>query len=292
MIKEKYLPLTLEVYKKQEKLRIFQVKNLKEFQKKSRQFKRAVNPKIKKIDKILGMDVWLVNGAVIRSQIDVDFTCGGHEYRYLYIPHDEIWIDNALNNEDINPTIWHEIIERHLMERGADYSAAHEYACGLEIGMRKKQEFFLPVGNVNQITNYACGAAALKIVLDYYNLNLSQEKIMKLARTTKEKGTDPKDIAAAAKELGFKVVWRQRWTVDEVKRSLKKGIPVIANFQLEHKKGEGHYAVIIGFTKNEFIISDPHSGFSFRKVNIDKFMSHWYEIEDDTKREGISLFLD
>ena len=150
----------------------------------------------------------------------------------------------------------------------------------------------MPVGNVNQITNYACGAAALKMVLDYYNVNLSQEKIMKLARTTKEKGTDPKDIVTAAKKFGFKVIWKQGWTVDEVKKTLKRGIPIIANFQLEHKKGEGHYAVIIGFTKNEFIISDPHSGFSFRKINTAKFMNYWYEIEDDTKREGISLFLD
>jgi len=231
----------------------------------------------------------LVNGKIIRGKIDVDFTSGGHGYRYLYIPLNEIWIDNALSFEDIKPTIWHEFVERHLMERGADYNAAHEYACGLEIGIRQRKEFFLPVGNVNQITGYACGAAALKIILDYYGKFLSQKEVMALVKTTKEKGTDVKDIVSASKKLGFSVIWKQGWTINEVKKTLEKGIPIIANFQLKHKIGEGHYATIIGFTNREFILSDPHSDFSFRKMNINRFMEYWYEIEDNTKREGIAL---
>ncbi len=289
MIKERYLPPTLEIYKLQGKSRIFQVKSLANFRKTNKLLKRKIVPKIKKIDKILGIEVWLVNGSIIRKEIDVDFTCGGHGYRYLYIPLNEIWIDNALNNEDIIPTVWHEFVEMYLMERGIDYEEAHEYACGLEIGIRQKKEFFLPVGNLNQITNYACGAAALKIVLDYYDKPLTQHTIMQLVETTKEKGTDAKGIVSAAKKLGFKVIWKQGWTIEEIKKSLKKGIPIIVNFQLAHKKGEGHYAVIIGFTKNEFILSDPHSNFSYRKVDIKTFMEHWYELEDNTKREGIAL---
>ena len=113
--------------------------------------------------------------------------------------------------------------------------------------------------------------------------------VVRWQRCDVEKGTDAKGIVSAAKKLGFKVIWKQGWTIEEIKKSLKKGIPIIVNFQLAHKKGEGHYAVIIGFTKNEFILSDPHSNFSYRKVDIKTFMEHWYELEDNTKREGIAL---
>ena len=58
--------------------------------------------------------------------------------------------------------------------------------------------------------------------------------------------------------------------------SIKRGIPVIANFQhYSQNQGEGHYAVIIGFTKSgEVVIADAarESGQGFERV---PFPSSW-----------------
>ena len=100
-----------------------------------------------------------------------------------------------------------------------------------------------------------------------------------------------KNLVLAAKALGYKVIWKQNWTADKVKKIILGGQPVICNFQFAPKYGEGHYAVIIGFTKSgEFILADPAFDEGFRKIKINKFMKQWYELEDDTRREGIVIF--
>ena len=41
--------------------------------------------------------VWVVDGRLVRSVFDVDFTEGGHDRVYEYVSPREIWIDNDLN---------------------------------------------------------------------------------------------------------------------------------------------------------------------------------------------------
>jgi len=37
-------------------------------------------------------------------------------------------------------------------------------------------------------------------------------------------------------------------------------------------------------------LADPAFDEGFRKIKINKFMKQWYELEDDTRREGIVIF--
>ncbi len=289
-----YIPKATPVYQTQEKKKVDQVSDLGKFQKLSEGFKRGPNYRMKRLDVILGVSVWLVSGDKIRGTkkrpgIDVDFTCGGHGYRYLYIPLNEIWIDGGLKREDVRPTIWHEFTERHLMERGWDYNKAHDYAARVEIGIRDGEEFVLPVTNYTQSNGYACGAVALRIVLEYLALELTEKELMKLANTTPATGTDPKNMVAAAHKLGFEVQHKEGWTPNQVKKTLENGLPIIANYQESPEEGEGHYAVIIGYTKDEFIFSNPSKGEDFTLIKVADFMERWHELEDDTKQEGIVI---
>lgn len=288
-----YVPNATKIYHDQEKnLKIDQVKDLQAIGKKSRAMKLKFNPRVKKLQKIGGIQVWLVDGVVIRKHFDVDFVFGGHGYRYLYVPINEIWIDNGVDQKDIYPTVLHEFTERHLMERGWGYNDGHDYAARMEIGLRRGTEFVLPVSNFKQRTNYSCGAVAMRIIFEYFGHEFTEKEMIKMVEATPEKGTDMKDMVSLAKSehFDFKVQWKQKWTVEQVKKSLEAGFPIVVNFQMAPKLGEGHYAVIIGYTKDEFIFSDPSGKEDFRKEKIEHFMKRWYELEDKTEREGMVIY--
>ncbi len=84
----------------------------------------------KKLDS--GVSVWIINGRLVRSGFDVDFTEGGHDYVYEFIPENEVWIDNDLAQEERLYILLHELHERNLMANGWTYEKAHEDSSKVE----------------------------------------------------------------------------------------------------------------------------------------------------------------
>jgi hypothetical protein len=90
--------------------------------------------------------IYLVDGEKVRDSIDVDFTMGGNEARYSYVPPGEIWIDNADHVLDRTATALHELIERDLMlHHGMSYDSAHDAANVRERVFRQDLERRRPV---------------------------------------------------------------------------------------------------------------------------------------------------
>jgi hypothetical protein len=88
-----------------------------------------------------GYNVWIVDGAAVRRDLYPAFLYGGNPQRYLFIPHNEIWIDNAIAAEEFEYTIAHEFLERSLMaRRGMSYDDAHNRALELEHAMRRADD--------------------------------------------------------------------------------------------------------------------------------------------------------
>jgi len=292
----------VDIYEWQEDvLRIQQVTNIKKFHARKKRFlgspagKTFLQYKRRKIATIQGLEIWLVDGDALRSGQkagDVDFTMGGHAYRYLYVPVDEIWIDDAIARKprDLWPTIWHEYAERTMMRNGMGYVSAHTFfGSRIEIIQREGSYFLLPVGTHRQNHPYTCGPAAAKIVMDYLRYPVSESHLARLCKATPRKGTNPEDMVAAARRMGFFAQEKRRMSVYSVKRLVRKGIPVIVNYQDTPEYGEGHYAVIIGFSRTHFVLSDPASNVGFEEIIIKDFMKQWYELEDKTVRQGILI---
>lgn len=90
-----------------------------------------------------GIEVWLVHGDLVRSLFYIDFTQGGHDLVYNFIPKKEVWIDDVLYHKEFPYVIFHELYERHLMSKYKKkfrnlkklYLWAHEKA--------SEQEYFL-----------------------------------------------------------------------------------------------------------------------------------------------------
>jgi len=79
-----------------------------------------------------GVDVWIIDGRLVRSVFDDDFTEGGHDYVYEFVPQNEVWIDNDLEEIERPYVLLHELHERNLMMKGWKYSKAHEESSNIE----------------------------------------------------------------------------------------------------------------------------------------------------------------
>lgn len=89
--------------------------------------------------------VWIVNGEIIRDLFFSEFTEGGNDQIYSFVPKGEIWLDDDLSPKEIKFVLLHEIHERNLMAKGWSYDegkrAAHFSASRIEHFCRKYPQF-------------------------------------------------------------------------------------------------------------------------------------------------------
>lgn len=91
-----------------------------------------INPELSLIQKAGNLEIYLVNGKVVRDKIDPRFVAGGHSDVYGYIPDHHVWIDDASLLGDRPFYILHEVHEFRDMEIGKDYLDAHKTASRIE----------------------------------------------------------------------------------------------------------------------------------------------------------------
>jgi hypothetical protein len=82
--------------------------------------------------------VWIVDGRGVRDRFDPNFTQGGHGLRYRFVPRREIWIDDAISERELEPTLGHEAHELALMREGWSYYDAHDSALAFEKKLRAR----------------------------------------------------------------------------------------------------------------------------------------------------------
>jgi len=116
-----------------------------------------------------------------------------------------------------------------------------------------------------------CGPTSLRMVLNFYGKDLSQEEI---GRARRGRGTTVVDMESYPRYLGFKVHSFFDHRKDEMKYLLVQGYPLIVLgvpppewYRSGRYSGEGHYVVVVGYDdlKKLFIVYDPSPG---RKMEI------------------------
>jgi hypothetical protein len=83
-----------------------------------------------------GISVWIVNGRLVRSVFDIDFTAGGHDKVYEFVPEKEVWIDDDIIEAERGYILLHELHERNRMVDGLTYNQAHEESSNMEYRCR------------------------------------------------------------------------------------------------------------------------------------------------------------
>ena len=83
------------------------------------------------------VNIFLINGEVVRDLYKTDYVEGGHAYVYDWIPEDEIWIEETIKQDEIPVIILHEFLERTLMKyKKFPYVRAHIAASKAEFEHR------------------------------------------------------------------------------------------------------------------------------------------------------------
>jgi uncharacterized protein len=156
---------------------------------------------------------------------------------------------------------------------------------------------------LNQRYEYDCGANAVKAVLEYYGQDFDERPIMKIAGTTSRFGTTVEGIKRTLKKFGLKYA-AKKMTVAEVKRYIKRGVPVILLLQawpIPERKisdwknwwADGHYVIAMGYDEKKMYFEDPmcevRSYLSFAELQ-----DRWHDRVGGDKKKyynlGIAVF--
>jgi frataxin-like iron-binding protein CyaY len=84
-----------------------------------------------------GVKVWIVDGELVRDVFFIDFTEGGHDKVYKFVPANEVWIDDDVRPGERRFILLHEMHERALMSRGWAYRRAHRDSSRIEYHYRR-----------------------------------------------------------------------------------------------------------------------------------------------------------
>lgn len=69
------------------------------------------------------LKIWIVRGDLVRSLYFLDYTEGGHDKVYKFVPKNEVWIDDDVYKKEIPFVLVHELHERYLMSKGWVYDS-------------------------------------------------------------------------------------------------------------------------------------------------------------------------
>jgi hypothetical protein len=83
------------------------------------------------------INVWVISGEKVRGLFYIDFTEGGHEFVYNFVPKSEVWIDDDISSKERKFVLLHEIHERNLMAKGMCYDDAHKSSSKIEYHCRR-----------------------------------------------------------------------------------------------------------------------------------------------------------
>ena len=112
--------------------------------------KPSKNIYIKEWGKIGDLTIWLIDAKKVRNEHKSDFMEGGHDYVYNWIPENEIWIEDGLNEHEIPFIILHEMVERTLMKGKMKYDDAHDIASKVEWDKRPNDCKKQYIDNINE----------------------------------------------------------------------------------------------------------------------------------------------
>lgn len=86
------------------------------------------------------MEVWRVDGHLVRCYYKTDYTEGGHGYVYDWVPKAEIWVERDVDLAELPVIVSHEYTELRLMrDCQLSYDRAHEICSKIEFDLRQQR---------------------------------------------------------------------------------------------------------------------------------------------------------
>lgn len=145
------------------------------------------------------------------------------------------------------------------------------------------------VPTVRQATDHTCGVASLQSILMYHGIDCREDIL-----AGKLNVTDHAKIAEIDRYmtgLGFKVTQYREMSLDDLKKLLDRGLPVLVCVQAWEAPGttveayrqcrdSGHWVVAIGCDAANVYVMDPSTLGNYAYVPIDEFVARWHDSAD------------
>jgi len=152
------------------------------------------------------------------------------------------------------------------------------------------------IPDVIQRNEYSCGVGVFQAIAMYYGYWGYQDEFVKVLGTTEAEGTHPARIVRGFRKLGFEARLVEGLTIDDLKRHIDAGIPVIIDYQAwgepankDYAKEweDGHYSIAVGYNDQVIFIEDPSLLGTVGYLTHQELMARWhdYEIENGKRRE-------
>jgi ABC-type bacteriocin/lantibiotic exporter with double-glycine peptidase domain len=132
-----------------------------------------------------------------------------------------------------------------------------------------------------QETNYTCGAACMRMALEFFNIIMTEKQIAKLLGTNRVSGTRNKNFPIIAEKLKLSYIAMRNGTINDLMVYKKKGFIIITCFFYPPDK-TGHYSILKKINSKLIFFWDPFLGEN-HKYKISYFEKNW---KGDPKYDG------
>jgi predicted double-glycine peptidase len=170
-------------------------------------------------------------------------------------------------------------------------------------GCSGRKTRILDFPSVRQTYDYSCGAGAVQAVLAYYGKDYRESQLIELLKTDKDEGTYVKDIVNFFRSEGLTTDVKQHMTKNDLYNYIDRNIPVIVLIQAWGKESDfnnhyrntwndGHFVVVIGYTGNDIVCSDP-ALFKPGYIPVQEFMDRWHDYDEGeikTYQLGLAVY--
>lgn len=149
------------------------------------------------------------------------------------------------------------------------------------------------VADVRQTTDYTCGPAALQAVLAYYAIDVDEMTLARAARTDPAVGAALEALARVARSYGLVAEIRERLTIEDLRREVEAGRPVIVLNQSWRTDpavewgdawDDGHYLVVIGTDDRYVYVEDPSLIGARGAIPTAEFLERWHCWSDEDEK--------
>jgi len=124
-----------------------------------------------------------------------------------------------------------------------------------------------------QETKYTCGAAAMRMALEFCGIKKSEKQVAKLLNTNKVRGTWHKNFPSVAEKFKLNYTSMRHATINDLKEFQKKDYAVIICYLYPPEKVD-HYSVLKKIDKRLIYFWDPFFG-DMHKYLLSYFKKIW-----------------
>jgi ABC-type bacteriocin/lantibiotic exporter with double-glycine peptidase domain len=139
---------------------------------------------------------------------------------------------------------------------------------------------------LRQVFCFDCGACCLACVLAYYGIEVREDEVMRLARTTSGGGTHTAGIARVLRYYGLEPI-AGRLSLDALRAAIDRHEPVVLAIQAYRDDtsrpyaqcwDDGHYVVAIGYDGRRVYFEDPSSYFR-TWLTFEELADRWHDVD-------------